>query len=125
MRRTGGLAVLLLALFLLLTDADPAPKKKYHYHGMKTFVTRPDITCASWNVKVHDEAALTPGYWFVSPYEKNGKKTPGGSWIGPHIYDNHGELVWSGSHLFKKINVMDFGIMDVNGEDLLPMSYAV
>jgi hypothetical protein len=74
---------------------------------------------------VYDEDAVAPGYWFVSPYEKNGYQLPGGSWIGPHIYDKYGELVWSGSHLFDNINVMDFGVMKVGGENLLSMSYAV
>lgn len=74
---------------------------------------------------MYDEDALAPGYWFVSPYEKNGYKQPGGSWIGPHIYDGSGELIWSGSHLFNHINVMDFGVMKVGNEDLLSMSYAV
>ena len=86
---------------------------------------RPDIECASWKVTVYDEHAVAPGYWFVAPYEKNGYKRPDGSWIGPHIYDKNGELIWSGSQLFNNINVMDFGIVDVAGEELLSMSYAV
>lgn len=86
---------------------------------------RPDIECASWKVTVYDEDAVAPGYWFVSPYEKNGYKLPGGSWIGPHIYDKDGELIWSGSYLVDNINTMDFGVMNVGGEPLLSMSYAV
>ncbi len=85
----------------------------------------PDIECATWKVTVYDEDALAPGYWFVAPYEQNGYRKPGGSWIGPHIYDGSGDLVWSGSALFNHINVMDFGVMNVAGEDLLSMSYAV
>ena len=86
---------------------------------------RPDIEPARWKVEVFEEDSLAPGYWFVSPYEKNGYKLPGRSWIGPHIYDGKGELIWSGSHMFNRINVMDFKIQNVDGTDLLSMLYAV
>lgn len=92
---------------------------------MQRFVSRPDIEPARWNVQVYDKTRLAPGYWFVSPYEKNGYKLPGGSWIGPHIYDETGELIWSGSHMFNRINVMDFAKRNVDGKEMLTMLYAV
>lgn len=122
MARINILALLLGCLFSCLVDSKEKDKP---YVGMRKFLSRPDIECASWKVKIYDETALAPGYWFVAPYEKNGYKKPGGSWIGPHIYDGNGELIWSGSHLFNRINVMDFGIMNVAGEEFLSMSYAV
>lgn len=50
---------------------------------------------------------------------------PNGSWVGPHIYDHRGELVWSGSGFFEHINVMDFKVINMGGEDKLSMTYAV
>lgn len=50
---------------------------------------------------------------------------PNGSWVGPHIYDGTGELVWSGSGLFEQINVMDFKVINLAGDDVLSMTYAV
>ncbi|KAK5173310.1 uncharacterized protein LTR77_001991 [Saxophila tyrrhenica] len=123
MRYTCSVAFLLSYLTCMIVAAEKTPK--YEYHGMRKFLTRPDIEVPTWKVSVYDEAKVAPGHWFVAPYEVNGNKKPGGSWIGPHIFDSTGELVWSGSHMFKRINVMDFGVMDVGGEDLLSLSYAV
>ena len=92
---------------------------------MTDTLQRPDIECPRWKIQVYDEEAISPGYWFVSPYEKNGNKLPGGSWIGPHIYDGSGELVWSGTDLFDHINVMDFKVQNWNGTDMLSMLFAV
>lgn len=93
--------------------------------GLRTYVSRPDIVSPTWKIDVFDEAALSPGYWFVSPYEKNGNRQPGGAWIGPHIYDDRGELVWQGSALFNNINVMDFKVVEREGADMLSMIYPV
>lgn len=92
---------------------------------LQKYITRPDIVPAKWKVQINDQSRLAPGYWFVAPYEKNGYRIPGGSWIGPHIYDGNGELVWSGSQMFNHINVMDFKVLNVGGENLLSMLYAV
>lgn len=92
--------------------------------GVQTYLSRPDIQPLRWLVQVFDKDRLAPGYWFVSPYDINGNTQPEASWIGPHIYDGDGELVWSGSHMFNNINVMDFKILPVKGEELLSMLYA-
>lgn len=42
-------------------------------------------------------------------------------WIGPHIYDSSGELVWSGAGVFDNRNVEDFRISNVRGEDLMTL----
>lgn len=115
----------LLCLSYALAHHPERRQDDENHNGMQRFVTRPDIEPARWNVEIYDRERLAPGYWFVSPYEKNGYKLPGGSWIGPHIYDNDGELIWSGSHLFNKINVMDFKVQKVGDEEMLSMLYAV
>lgn len=79
------------------------------------FVSRPDIKPARWNVTVHNEKRVAPGYWFAAPMESNTYREPGGSWIGPHIIDGNGQLVWSGSHLFNNTYVVDFKVVDVGG----------
>ena len=39
--------------------------------------------------------------------------------IGPHIYDNNGELVWSGSHLYDDRTTFDFKVATHNGSQYL------
>lgn len=68
-------------------------------------VTRPDL--------------LTPGYWFVAPYVSYEAKEEGDGWIGPHIYDQEGHLVWSGAPLVGHSNVEDFRISNVAGKERL------
>jgi hypothetical protein len=47
------------------------------------------------------------------------QKEPGRGWIGPHIYDGDGELIWSGASLPEVQNwdVVDFRMSKVMGED--------
>ena len=86
---------------------------------------RPDIDAPRWNVKVYDEPAVTPGYWFVASYEyiHQSKPKDRNAWIGPHIYDGSGELVWSGAPLFKGYNFKDFRVSSINGEPMLTGVY--
>jgi hypothetical protein len=71
------------------------------------FVTRPDIGAPRWDIRVFDEAALAPGYWFLAPYANLGQVSfP--LWNGPHIYDGSGELIWSGAPMFDHRNMHDF-----------------
>ncbi|KKY23276.1 putative Arylsulfotransferase [Diplodia seriata] len=65
--------------------------------------------------------AVAPGYWFVAPYNTNN------AWeahqgplyescqVGPAIYDNDGELIWSGACLFNNMNAFDFRPIDYGG----------
>ena len=80
-----------------------------HDRTFYKFVTRPDID-------VHSKQAVEPGYWFVSPYGQLGQDRPGQKWVDPHIYDGNGELVWSGTSMFRYWNVFDFESRIVHGE---------
>lgn len=71
------------------------------------FVTRPDIGAPRWDIKIYDEEALAPGYWFLAPYANLGQVSYP-LWNGPHIYDQQGELVWSGAPMFDHRNTHDF-----------------
>ena len=67
----------------------------------------------------HDEQTLAPGYWFVTPYIDNGSLARGEAWLGPHIYDQTGELVWSGVPLFDHYKAYDLRIAQIGGIDML------
>jgi hypothetical protein len=81
------------------------------------FVTRPDIAAPKWDVKIYDEDALAPGYWFVAPY-KDLKQVSYSAWNGPHIYDGNGELIWSGSPMFQHYNTYDFRATEYDGRHM-------
>lgn len=101
-----------------LAKRDTTTTKERAFHK---FVTRPDIDAPVYNVKVHNKEALAPGYWFVAPYGNLGQPRPGNHWVGPHIYDNEGELIWSGAPMFGYWNAFDFRTATINGETMLTL----
>lgn len=111
-------SISLLLLFALQTVAQ-------WEHGnsdkLFDFVTRPDLKAPKWNVTVYHPELVSPGYWFVGPYpELRGKEEETDSWVGPHIYDGEGELIWSGAEMFENgKDTMSFQIHNVRGEDLM------
>jgi hypothetical protein len=107
-----------LALALRLSNAN---QWNHDEDGVDKYITRPDIVSPRWQVKIHDEHGIAPGYWFVAPYEKIGERKSGGAWIGPHIYDGKGGLIWSGSYMWDDRNIMDFTLSNVRGEKRLTM----
>lgn len=83
---------------------------------------RPDLNAPKWNVTVYDEQALAPGYWFVSIYDGDRTFVNVGNWSGPYIYDQTGELIWSGATLGssrERYEGFDFKVTQVDGEDSL------
>ena len=85
------------------------------------FVTRPDIDAPVFDIEVQNEEAVAPGYWFVSPYGHLGQDRPGQQWVGPHIYDGSGQLIWSGAPMFGYWNVFDFESRIVDGEAMITL----
>jgi len=83
------------------------------------FKTRPDIQAPKFNVRVYDTEALSPGYWFVAPYEDLDRLERGKPYIGPYIYDGDGNLVWSGTPMFDRFKVWDFRVAQFGGVDML------
>lgn len=69
-----------------------------------------------WDVTIYDKSKLAPGYWFVG-IKPSLQSTIGTHqfWFGPHIYDNDGELVWSGADQLDTSNVMDFKLSHIKG----------
>ncbi|KAK4501429.1 hypothetical protein PRZ48_007238 [Zasmidium cellare] len=82
---------------------------------MQQFVTRPDI-----RAPVLDITSTVPqlhprpiGYWLLAPYtdqnpECNARGGPPQVKTGPYIFDDHGHLVWSGSHIVNGDQACDF-----------------
>ncbi|EMF17878.1 uncharacterized protein SEPMUDRAFT_153714 [Sphaerulina musiva SO2202] len=109
------LLLLQLQLHPLFTTASSSPIDHTH-DSDKTlfhFVTRPDLKAPRWNIQISPssssrEEGLTPGYWFLAPFSHLDQISPANGWVGPHIYDNSGELVWSGVGVSRGWDVLDF-----------------
>lgn len=86
------------------------------------FVTRPDIGAPRWDIEVHDSDALAPGYWFIAPYA-NLQQFTYPLWNGPHIYDQNGDLIWSGAPQFEHKNIYDFRVSTVNDKDMITFNF--
>lgn len=83
---------------------------------------RPDLKAPRWNIQISPSSSssssssskdpsldgLTPGYWFLAPFSHLDQISPANGWVGPHIYDNSGELVWSGVGVSRGWDVLDF-----------------
>ena len=115
-RQLLGLSVVLLASIFAEASLDhkhDTDEALYH------FVSRPDLKAPRWHVNTLDEQAVTPGYWFVAPFATIDQKQPANGWVGPHIYDNNGELVWSGVEVSDGWDAIDFRVSNVRGHDQL------
>jgi len=91
-------------------------------HTFHRFLSRPDIHAPVWFVRHYqDRSLLASGYWFLAFYNGLEQSVPGEHWVGPHIYDANGELVWAGSSAFQYWNVFDFGVAQVGSEQKLTL----
>lgn len=71
---------------------------------------------------MYDRDRIEDGYWFVAPKPSTDRTIgTGQTWYGPAIYDQSGDLVWSGAAQFDTSNIMDFRLSNVRGENLLTM----
>ncbi|KAJ5679325.1 hypothetical protein N7462_007569 [Penicillium macrosclerotiorum] len=88
---------------------------------LMSFVTLPDVRAVKFDISYQDRARVSPGYWFVSPYLHIAPDKPTSLYeqfqIGPHIYDQDGHLVWSGSSMFDNRNVFDFKVINSIGDE--------
>jgi hypothetical protein len=99
------------------------PEAPDHYKDFFNFVTRPDIDAPRWRIRKVDQSAIAPGYWFLGPYQAPVQHERGGGWVGPHIYDQDGELVWSGVPMLDGFDAFDFKMSTVDGEAMLSLIY--
>jgi hypothetical protein len=82
---------------------------------------RPDIRAPRWNVTVHKPEHVSEGHWFVAPYETYNADFDPYGYVGPHIYDSSGELVWSGTSQFDGADIFDFRLQDINGSTTMTL----
>lgn len=75
---------------------------------------------------MHHRQALAPGHWFTPTYTYVDKKDSGMHVsASPNIYDDDGELVWSGGEVFHGNNVKDFKVSNIDGVDRLTAIYTL
>ncbi|KAJ5664478.1 hypothetical protein N7507_005209 [Penicillium longicatenatum] len=101
--RTPSLAVLLGLLLYVLGAIAEDPVSFYK--------SRPDIYPPIFKVEHSDQSKLAPGYIFITPYEAQNP--------GPYIFDNKGELVWSGWGVSGPGNAHGFHVCKYKGADHL------
>ncbi|KAI9833769.1 MAG: hypothetical protein M1819_003502 [Sarea resinae] len=75
------------------------------------FRSRPDLSAPILDVTLNDADLVTPGYIFIAPYELENP--------GPYIYDNNGDLVWSGWGVSGAANVHGIHVCDYRGANHL------
>ncbi|KAI1336498.1 ASST-domain-containing protein [Xylariaceae sp. FL0016] len=87
------------------------------------FVTRPDLMSPKWNITYHQKDKVAPGYWFTTPFKFIGNHLDDIKWVpcqmGPMIYDNDGELVWSGACQFNNRIMYDLVPVEMGGRTVL------
>jgi hypothetical protein len=85
----------LLSVICLGTLGNAQPQYKSVsavYTLQHTVPQRPEIVAPKWDIKIHNEELVTPGYIFIAPYASS---TIGNNvQTAPYIYDVYGELVW-------------------------------
>ncbi|CDM34811.1 hypothetical protein DTO013E5_3279 [Penicillium roqueforti] len=75
------------------------------------YKSRPDIYPPVFNIERTNPDKLSPGYIFITPYELQNP--------GPYIYDNTGELVWSGWGISGPGNAHGLHVCKYKGADHL------
>ncbi|KAJ5086214.1 hypothetical protein N7532_010985 [Penicillium argentinense] len=106
---------------LLLLLAHYAVAWQHTDDDFMSFRTLPDVKAVKFDIEHLDRDRTSPGYWFVSPYLRIAPDGPTGVFegfqIGPHIYDQEGRLVWTGSPMFDNRNVFDFKAINSIGNE--------
>jgi hypothetical protein len=112
-------AVLAIAWPTMYADTgnETSPQPTLHQ-----FVSQPDIGAPVWYTRLCQvESVQSPGYWFAALYHGLDQQKPGDSWVGPHICDSDGGLIWSGSAMFGHWNVFDFKLRLINGQQKMTL----
>jgi hypothetical protein len=108
--------------FLLKPIFDMSLTSRRYPRTFHRFPSRADIDPPVWTNQRHqDHSALAPGHWFVAFYKGLKQAAPGPDWLGPHIYDTDGELIWAGGTSFKNWNTFDFRVTNVGTEQMLTL----
>ncbi|KAK4936345.1 hypothetical protein LTR10_022773 [Elasticomyces elasticus] len=107
------LAAWLLAsyLFLAANAQGLAPTTTNSTGPLSQFKSRPDIYAPFLNISLFVEDSVTPGYIFLGPYQT--------FQAANYIYDNTGNLVWSGFGQTGGGPSHNFHVCSINGTDNL------
>ncbi|KIX97498.1 uncharacterized protein Z520_06950 [Fonsecaea multimorphosa CBS 102226] len=118
--------VLILAAAITLRSVATAirlPLSTGQGSDLAQYMSRPDLRAPLLRLDTYEADAVTPGYWFISPFKHLVVGRMEDEYIpyqnGPQIYNHQGELVWSGSPMFEYRNVFDFRVGEVNGSQVL------
>jgi hypothetical protein len=76
-----------------------------------------------WSMWMYDKKAVSPGYWFIAPYENVDQAERGSPWVGPYIYDQRGEVVWAGTPLMDHYKAFDLRVANIKGDNMLSIIY--
>ncbi|KAJ9625492.1 uncharacterized protein PV06_01777 [Exophiala oligosperma] len=89
----------------------PAPVNTNRTGPLSQYKSRPDIYAPFLNISLFDEDAVTPGYIFMGPYQTFQEAV--------YIYDNRGNLVWSGFAETGGGPSHNFHVCSINGTENL------
>ncbi|KAF2148905.1 hypothetical protein K461DRAFT_315859 [Myriangium duriaei CBS 260.36] len=111
----------LLALRGALADQEPKPAHDpWGVNEFESFFTRPDIRAPRWELKHHIPGQDAPGFFFLAPFTREielaGWRSLLPCFAGPHIYDQSGDLVWSGACVERRRDAWDFRPFQANNE---------
>ncbi|EPS33477.1 hypothetical protein PDE_08439 [Penicillium oxalicum 114-2] len=108
-----GLGLLILCLHNVAAS--------YTNDDLRSFMTLPDVRALKFHITYKDRSRVAPGYWFVSPYLHIEPDNPTSLYepyqVGPHIYDQDGHLIWTGSPMFENRNIFDFKVVNSIGKE--------
>ncbi|PYH82405.1 hypothetical protein BO82DRAFT_431652 [Aspergillus uvarum CBS 121591] len=82
---------------------------------LMVFRTLPQHRIPKWNITHYHRNATAPGYWFVAPYWVTVGEPYTTRWmpyqVGPYIYDQDGDLVWTGAAYTDNQNAFDLRVV--------------
>ena len=104
-------AALALGVLPIVTAQGVQPTGTNHTGPLSQYKSRPDVYAPAFNITIFDEAAVTPGYIFIGAYQTFQN--------GLYIYDNRGNLVYSGFAERGGGPCHNFHVCTMNGTDNL------
>ena len=104
-------AALALTALPLAVGQGIAPTGTNQTGPLSQYKSRPDIYAPGFNITIYDETAVTPGYIFIGAYQT--------FQAALYIYDNRGNLVYSGFGATGGGPSHNFHVCNVNGTDQL------
>ncbi|PYH40112.1 uncharacterized protein BP01DRAFT_387643 [Aspergillus saccharolyticus JOP 1030-1] len=109
------LLVEILAIIIGLVGAQSSAFTASDDSDLWQYRTLPQHRIPKWNITHYHRDATAPGYWFVAPYWVTVGEPYTTRWmpyqVGPYIYDQDGELVWTGAEYTDNQNAFDLRVV--------------